>query len=54
MMETIHAAQALGLPVAESAADRQIARTRDMGAYKASTLIDFERGQDLELESLVF
>ena len=23
-----------------------------MAAYKASTLIDFERGQDLELESL--
>jgi 2-dehydropantoate 2-reductase len=52
MMETIHAAQALGLAVPESAADRQISRTRDMGAYKASTLIDFERGQDLELESL--
>jgi 2-dehydropantoate 2-reductase len=52
MMETIHAAQALGFAVLESAADRQIARTRDMGAYKASTLIDFERGQDLELESL--
>jgi 2-dehydropantoate 2-reductase len=52
MMETIHAAQALGLAVSDSAADRQIDRTRDMGAYKASTLIDFERGQELELESL--
>jgi 2-dehydropantoate 2-reductase len=52
MMETIHAAQALGFPVPDSAADRQIERTRDMAAYKASTLIDFERGQDLELESL--
>lgn len=52
MMETIRAAQALGLPVADAAADRQIARTREMGAYRASTLIDFERGQDLELESL--
>jgi 2-dehydropantoate 2-reductase len=52
MMETIHAAQALGLAVPDSAADRQIARTRDMGAYKASTLIDFERGQELETESL--
>ncbi len=52
MMETIHAAQALGFPVSDSAADRQIERTRDMAAYKASTLIDFERGQDLELESL--
>ncbi len=52
MMETIRAAQALGLAVEDAAADRQMARTRDMGAYKASTLIDFERGQDLELESL--
>jgi 2-dehydropantoate 2-reductase len=52
MMETIHAAQALGLAVPDSAADRQIDRTRDMGAYKASTLIDFELGRELELESL--
>jgi 2-dehydropantoate 2-reductase len=52
MMETIHAAQALGFAVPDSAADQQIDRTRDMGAYKASTLIDFERGQDLELEGL--
>jgi 2-dehydropantoate 2-reductase len=52
MMETIHAAQALGLAVPDSAADRQMDRTRDMGAYKASTLIDFEHGQELELESL--
>jgi len=52
MMETIRAAHGLGLAVPDSAADRQIERTRDMGAYKASTLIDFERGQELELESL--
>jgi 2-dehydropantoate 2-reductase len=52
MMETIHAAQALGLDVSDSAAERQITRTREMGAYKASTLIDYERGQELELQSL--
>lgn len=52
MLETIRAAQALGHEVKETAADHQIARTRDMGAYKASTLIDFERGIDLELETL--
>jgi 2-dehydropantoate 2-reductase len=52
MMETIRAAQALGFDVPEADADRQITRTRDMGAYKASTLIDFERGQELELETL--
>jgi 2-dehydropantoate 2-reductase len=52
MMEVIHAAQALGLNVPEAAAETQINRTRDMGAYKASTLIDFERGLPLEIESL--
>jgi 2-dehydropantoate 2-reductase len=40
----------LGIP--ESVADKQIDRTRNMGAYKASTLLDFERGQPLELENL--
>jgi 2-dehydropantoate 2-reductase len=52
MLETIHAARALGFEISESVADHQITRTRTMGAYKASTLIDFERGQPLELESL--
>ncbi|HUD47685.1 MAG TPA: 2-dehydropantoate 2-reductase [Candidatus Baltobacteraceae bacterium] len=52
MMETIAAARAKGLGVPESAAEHQISRTRQMGSYKASTLIDFERGQPLELESL--
>jgi 2-dehydropantoate 2-reductase len=52
MMETIAAARAQGLEVPESAADYQIERTRKMAAYKASTLIDFERGQELELEGL--
>jgi 2-dehydropantoate 2-reductase len=52
MLEVIAAARALGFDVPESLADRQINRTRTMGAYKASTLIDFERGQPLELESM--
>ena len=52
MHETIRAARAQGLPVPESAADEQIALTRRMGPYLASTLIDFDRGQPLERESL--
>lgn len=52
MLEVIRAANALGYPVPETVAARQIERTRTMGAYKASTLVDFERGQPLELESL--
>ena len=45
-------ARALGFELSEDLADKQIERTRTMGAYRASTLIDFERGQPLELESL--
>lgn len=52
MMEVIAVANALGLKLSISAAEKQIARTRDMGPYKASTLLDFEKGQRLEMESL--
>ncbi len=52
MLEVISAARALGLDVPEAMADKHIQRTGTMGAYKASTLIDFERGLPLELESL--
>jgi 2-dehydropantoate 2-reductase len=52
MMETIRTAQSLGLDVPESQADLNFARTAGMGPYKASTLLDFERGRELELEAL--
>ena len=52
MLETIATANALGLGVSTALAEKQIARTRTMGAYKASTLIDFERRQPLELETM--
>lgn len=52
MRETIRAAQALGLPVPGTAEEVQVKRTHEMGAYRASTLIDFERGLPLELDSL--
>ena len=52
MMETIAAARAQGLNVSESVADKQMERTRQMGPYKASTLIDYENGRALELEGL--
>lgn len=54
MLEVIHTARAKGLNIAESFVDTLIERTRPMGAYQASTLIDFERGQTLELDSLFF
>jgi len=52
MLEVIRIARALGHKIPDSVADDRIARTRTMGAYKASTLLDFERHQPLELESM--
>lgn len=52
IQEVAAAARALGFQVPDGIADQQIERTRTMGPYKASTLLDFERGQPLELESL--
>lgn len=52
MDEVITAAKALGYTLEPSLADKMIERTRTMGAYKASTILDFELGQPLELESL--
>ncbi len=52
MHEVIGAARALGFTIEDSLADKLIARTRTLGAYTASTLLDFERGQPAELESL--
>ena len=52
MQEIILAARANGWKVGDDLIETQIQRTIPMGAYKASTLIDFERGQPLELESL--
>ncbi len=52
MNEVIAAANALGHGLDATLADKMIERTRTMGAYKASTILDFEQGRPLELESL--
>ena len=52
MREVIAAACALGLKVDGSWEQKYIEQTRLMGPYRASTLIDFERGQPLELNAL--
>jgi 2-dehydropantoate 2-reductase len=52
MLEVIAAAGALGFEIPLSYAEEQIERTRTMAAYKASTLLDFELGRPLELESM--
>jgi 2-dehydropantoate 2-reductase len=52
MHEVIAAARGGGFPVPAELADRNFERTRTMAAYKASTLVDFENGQPLELDRL--
>jgi len=52
MLEVIAAANALGHHIPQELAEQMIERTRTMGAYKASTLLDFELGRPLELASL--
>jgi 2-dehydropantoate 2-reductase len=52
MHEVIGAAGAQGYKTPLEFAEKQIERTRIMGAYKASTLVDFEQGRALELENL--
>lgn len=52
MHEVISTAHALGFDIPHALAEQQISRTRTMGAYKASTLLDYECGRPLELESL--
>lgn len=52
MLEIIAGAGALGFQIPPSFAEKQIERTRTMGAYKASTLVDFEQGRALEMDAL--
>lgn len=52
MSEVIQTGRALGHAVPEDYVEENIERTRCMGDYRASTLLDFERGLPLELDSL--
>jgi 2-dehydropantoate 2-reductase len=52
MLEVIAIANARGHKLPAGIVDKQIERTRNMGAYKASTLLDFKHGQALEMENL--
>ena len=52
MAEIINAANAKGLDIDSGLSERMLEYTRNMGEYRASALIDFERGQPLELESI--
>ncbi len=52
MAEVIASAQAKGLGMEADLAERMIANTHRMGPYRASSLIDFERAQPMELEAM--
>lgn len=52
MSEVINAGRALGFNLADGLPEELISRTRTMGAYKASTLLDFDQGRPLEREGL--
>ncbi|MFO1487585.1 MAG: 2-dehydropantoate 2-reductase [Verrucomicrobiota bacterium] len=52
MLEVIAAAGAQGLVIPASFAEKQMTRTVNMGEYRPSTLVDYEAGRPLELESL--
>ena len=52
MDEVIAAANKCGIPLRTAEALEQMKRTETLGAYKTSTLIDFENGKPLELEAI--
>lgn len=53
LMDEVRAvARALGFLIPREFADTLIGRTDEMGAYRSSTVVDFESGRSLELDSL--
>jgi 2-dehydropantoate 2-reductase len=52
MAEVITAGRALGLGLADELIDFHIERTRPMGAYRTSSMIDFVEGREVELGSI--
>ena len=52
MDEVIAAANKCGYALPAEAAEEQMRRTRTMGAYEPSTLLDWEAGRPLEIEAI--
>ncbi|MFL6513630.1 MAG: 2-dehydropantoate 2-reductase [Chthoniobacterales bacterium] len=52
MHEVIAGANRCGFQLETSAVEEQMRRTRTMGKYKPSTLVDFENGKPLEIEAI--
>jgi len=49
MHEVVAAARAQGISLDEALVEKNISRTRPMGPYRPSTMIDFTEGRELEL-----
>jgi 2-dehydropantoate 2-reductase len=52
MEEVITTANALGIKLDESLAEQNIERTRPMGAYRTSSMIDYVEGREIEIEPI--
>jgi 2-dehydropantoate 2-reductase len=52
MSETLDAARRLGHAIPDDFADFQITRSHSMGAYRPSSMIDFEAGRPVEVEAI--
>ncbi|MEO7933267.1 MAG: 2-dehydropantoate 2-reductase [Chthoniobacterales bacterium] len=52
MREVLTAAAALGYIIPENTPEKEIARSLDMGPYRPSSLVDFERGLPVEVEAI--
>jgi 2-dehydropantoate 2-reductase len=53
MDEVLDAARACGVAIDPRVADRNMAETESMGAYRPSMLVDFQLGRPVEWESIV-
>lgn len=52
MWEVVAAARAQGIPLDGALVESNIGRTRPMGPYRPSTMIDFTEGRELELDPI--
>ena len=52
MSETLDAARRLGHAIPDDFADFQITRSHSMGAYRPSSMIDYEAGRAVEVEAI--
>ena len=52
MSEIIVVANRLGHRIGEDFAEEMVVRSRTMGAYRPSSLLDFEAGRDVEVEAI--